>query len=530
MVEPAQLKSLSNDDLQAMLARLKRHAPKMEGVYPSVAFVPNRVQKNCLKLMSDGISQGCRSFGLLPGNGVGKTTLLANIIWNIADGSQNVNFDLPFIQKWPFELKELRLVCDAVDLKEMSGALWQAIDQWWPKNRYKAFKQGYDYNSAYQLPNGFSLSIRTFDQPRRFHESSTLAGVFINEPPDEPTIWQQYGARLRRGGFRALFGTVWEDSAYWIQEEIIENQRAKFCYGDLHDCCKDCYPDGHLSHKEIEEVVADYPVEVREARKTGIFTGIQAKVFNIVPEVHFVDDDLIPKELTYYSSLDPHPLRPWVYNIGGVDAEGNWWIVDEWPNEPYHKIKSDHRGITEFASIIKDMDSKWNVNRRVIDRKASAANIRRDYGSTTLRNQLDDEHGLRFDDGNVHVEGEDGGITIMKTLLRYDPMKPIDYRNRPHIFISRRCWNTCYQLQNISKKKDSSGRYTEELDDKFLDFPRNLMYMVMAGFKFKAGISDATKSEVGRSAHERRVLKLLNKRRQSKEIRDVARPIQWGNN
>lgn len=513
-------KILSEAERKAEIAKLDAQLEQIRLEYPTVLFEPNRVQKAALRMLDEGLKDGIRSYGILPGNGVGKTTLLANLIWNIAAGPQNEWFDLPFIIHWPYR-KELRLVCDAADMKEGTGGVWQAIDMWWPKSQYRSSMQGYDYQAAFNLPRGFTLSIRTYNQPRRLHESVSLGAVFLNEPPDNPGIWQQYGARLRGSGFRAVFGTVWEDSGVWIQEELVENPRARFCFGDIHDCCREHFTDGHMAHNDIMEVIADYPEEIREARRTGIFSGLALNIFKVTPAIDCEPEE-VPEDSTAYSALDPHPHKPWVYLVGKIDTDGQWWIIDEWPKTfPYHKTTSDQRGLSEYARMINEMDAGNSVRKRVIDRAGSSQQIRKDYGSTTVRQDLLEKHRLRFEDGNRNVndDGEDiGGITIVRTLIQ-------DGR----LHISRNCRNLRYQLENLKRKRNEKGEPTPKIDDKLLDFPRALMYLVMAGFRHKEMPTTEETNRARMTAHERELVKIRRERDKLMPVAHAAIPIQWGN-
>ena len=490
---------------------------------PSAVFIPNRVQKAALKMLDEGIRAGCMNFGILPGNGCGKSTLLAVLLRQITIGSNNKYFDLPFIQHWPFR-KELRLVCDAADMKD-DGALYNALYEWWPRGSFQSEKQGYDIESLFRLPNGFTLSVRTFDQPKLKHESSSLGAVFFNEPPTSDARWKQYGARLRGTGFRSLWGTIWDDDQVWVQDSIIENPECRYMMGELHDCCKDCFPDGHMAHSEIEAVIRqyeqDYGPEIAQARRSGVFQGISSRVFSVDPEIHFYDDE-DPEGLQCYASLDPHPHKPWAYLVGGLDANNDWWLVDEWPHEMYHKITGDARGLAEYARIIRDYDARWNIRDRVIDRRGSAQNIRKDYGSTTVRQDLETEHHLRFKDGNPHVQDagdEIGGVTFVKNLLRHEPDKGIHSK----IHISARCKNLRHQLARLSRKKDPDGNVTSKIDDEFLDFPRALMYLVMAGFRYKHGMTESALAANRMSAHEKDLRRALRER-------DMEMPLPAGTN
>jgi hypothetical protein len=457
-----------------------------------------------------------------------NTTLLAVLLRQISIGSNNPHFDLDFIRHWPFR-KELRIVCDAADMKD-DGALYNALYQWWPKGSFQSEKQGYDIESLFRMPNGFTLSVRTFDQPKLKHESSSLGAVFFNEPPVSDARWKQYGARLRGTGFRSLWGTVWDDDQVWVQDSIIENPECRYMTGDLHDCCRDCFADGHMSHSEImaqiRQYEQDYGEEIATARRSGVFQGISSRVFHVIPEAHFYDHD-DPEDLSCFASLDPHPHKPWVYLTGGIDASGDWWILDEWPHETYNKITSDLRGLGEYAQIIKDNDAKWEVKDRVIDRRGSAQNIRKSYGSTTVRQDLERDYRLKFRDGNPHVQdsaNEIGGVTFVKNLLRHETERGIYTK----LHISSRCRNLRFQLARLSRKKDSEGRVTSDVDDEFLDFPRALMYLVMAGFKHRTGASAEEIESRRMSAREREINRIRHQREmQEPEVRSQV--INWYN-
>jgi hypothetical protein len=515
------LSSKSTAELQEMLRAVQPQYETAARKSPVSFFRPNAVQKRINLMLEEGIKAGCRSFGILPGNGIGKSTDMAHLIWNIANhGCSPYWKSLDFVRHWPFR-PELRITCNALEIKEETGALWKAIYNSWPHGQFSSEKQGFDYEALFRLPNGFTLSIRTFNQPWAAHESDTLGALFMSEAPEEPTIWRQYGPRLRGSGFRSLWSTIWRSGQLWVQEEIVDNPLARHCFGDIEECCRDHYPDGHMSHAEVEAVIADYVDDEREARRTGKFAGLTQHIFKVPEDIDFDDEDQ-PEHLSGFGSLDPHPVKPWVYLIGGLDEIQDWWILDEWPHGDYLKINRDDRGIDEYASIISGLDSQWGTLKRVIDRAGANQQIRRsDYGSTTVRQELDGRR-IRFEDGNRHIQdaGKDvGGITFVKTLLQ---------NNKLHIH--RRCANTKKHLVNLSRKKDSFGRLTDEIDDKFLDYVRNLMYLVMAGFKYRPMASAEQVRTSRLTAHERELLRIKRKRDQLMtpvSAGHPAAPINW---
>ena len=417
--------------------------------------------------------------------------LTGNIVW----GPQNPWFDYRLFREWPFS-KHIRWVVDAPELKE-TGELWRAINRWWPRHKFKESKDGYDYYSTFRFfddagnDNGFTLSIRTNDQPLRLHESDDVGCVLFNEPPVRP-VYHAYPARFRHGGFRLICGTLVMESP-WISEEVIDNPEAVWEMADAEENCEEharldtqnglCV--GHLTHESIQRRIAEYPEEEREARATGKPVHLQGSVFQVEPLVHFVQRAAIPKDLTTYLVVDPHPNRPWAIVVGGVDALDTWYVVDEWPKphdfdgKPYHRIIADRRGVEDYAKIIKGLDDKWGVAQNIIDGKFANSPFRTLSMSTTLRDQLL-MMGLWFFDGNPNVEGDGGGIRKLQQLLRYDTKRQVDFTNRPRFFIASDLENCKTGLRNLTRKKRPDGDgYREALEDKFLDFPRCMMYLVM---------------------------------------------------
>ena len=129
------------------------------------------------------VRQKSRQFGSFWGNGCGKTWFLVVLTGNIVWGPQNPWFDYRLFKEWPFA-KHIRWVVDAPELKE-TGEIWRAINRWWPRHKFKESKDGYDYYSTFIFlddagnENGFTLSVRTNDQPLRLHESDDVGCVKI---------------------------------------------------------------------------------------------------------------------------------------------------------------------------------------------------------------------------------------------------------------------------------------------------------------------------------------------------------------
>jgi len=100
--------------------------------------------------------------------------------------------------------------------------------------------------------------------------------------------------------------------------------------------CKEHGIRGHLEHKHIEQMVAEYPEDERQARVYGKFQhliGLVYKKWN--RDVHVIEPfALDPREWCVYHSLDPHPRNPdaglWI----AVNSKGTKIVVDEYYENP----------------------------------------------------------------------------------------------------------------------------------------------------------------------------------------------------
>ncbi len=510
-MHPVELDTLSETDLRALLEADTAYEQKAYEAFPYLGFKPNAAQRKMLALIEDGlcdangfrpINQQKRDFFCPWGNGTGKSYLWAPILMNMAVGVKGMAPVLKkyrWITNWPFP-KRVRIFCNAKQLKE-GGSVTATIMHWWPKSKYRSSKQGQDYDSLYELPNGWVVDVLSFDQSPETGEGVKLGMGITDEPPPK-FIWDALPARFREGGLRWGFGTLCNAESSWIQQDILENKNVGWFYADLHKAnCKQCAghdengnPMGTLDHDECDRMIASYSPEERESRESGKPIHLAGRAFRCDDEAHVVDDKFYPKDGTAYLALDPHPTKPWAVMVAKMDQYGFPCIVEEWPtimtppwHDFYHKVRQDTRGIAEYVQVIKDLATKHNVSTMIIDGHAASQQFRSDSGATNLRDMLLNQFGLFFVDGDPHVEGETGGCSILKEFLRYNERAPLDFRNRPKLTIAKSCHNTIYQLSNITWLDNG------KLDPKLLDFPRLLMYIVCRCSQFDAEASKREK-------------------------------------
>ena len=283
-------------------------------------------------------------------NGIGKTFMLAALMGAIQWPTWNPAFAHPLFREWPYK-RDLRFVSNAELVKD-TGAFQQAIKDLWPRGRY-AFGRGVGkpYYSQWETDSGFIGDVLTFDQSQQQHAGPTKGAVFISEPGPKRIVSENL-ARLRAGGF--LF---WEmtplNYASYAKDEYIDKgglfdeqgaQVAKIevVTGDIEENCREHAPGGQLPHNEIAATVASWPIEEREARKTGGFMHLAGRVYtkysrengNIIPVLPDYHQECFDKgKWTLYQTIDPHDRKPWAVGWHAVFPNEDVVTIAELPSD-----------------------------------------------------------------------------------------------------------------------------------------------------------------------------------------------------
>ena len=402
-------------------------------------------------------------------NGVGKTVGLVGIAGAIMFGTGNRYFDYPRFKAWPYP-KRLRIVSEPSQIEE-GGPIPTEIAKWWPKGRYKTFKDSKHYVKRYEA-NGFILEVLTYEQEAAQHEGANLGLVLFNEPPPEH-LWTPNISRLRAGGI-AVVGMTPLTEAGWFFDKVVPRHTDFIVYGDVETACKQHGTRGHLDHDQIQKMIAEYDPEEREARIEGkamYLKGLIFKAFN--PQVHVLKDEVFPPAgATIYHVVDPHENKPFAMIWAFVDGKGDVYVYDEWPNQDFDKWKNCGLGIQEYKNIVQDKEQGFEVHKRIIDRHF--AEIRHMVGMTrkTLRDQFR-ETGLEFYPSYQALEEVETGILMVRDYLKYNPDRPLDFNNKPKLFINNHCRNTIKHLSRWARDPK-----TGDVQDQFKDFCDVVRYLV----------------------------------------------------
>jgi phage terminase large subunit-like protein len=217
-----------------------------------------------------------------------------------------------------------------------------------------------------------------------------------------------------------------------------------------------------LKAKKDEILVRAYGVPTKSI-------GNQFPRFN--DKVHVLPDDRIPTAGTHYHVVDPCSGRNWFMIWARFDEIGRCFIIEEWPNQDRYIPGWG------FPGAWAEPDGKRHDGRPGDAQKScgfglveyKAATVARE-GATTLIDECA-ELGLNF----LAAPGDaiHEGVSLINDWLSYDPAKPISATNQPRLYISERCKNTIYALQEWTGRDGKSGSCKDPVDV--------LRYLVLSG-------------------------------------------------
>jgi hypothetical protein len=145
--------------------------------------------------------------------------------------------------------------------------------------------------------------------------------------------------------------------------------------------------------------------------------------------------------------------------------------LEQWKAITQQPRQEDEGEKAWYIRLSESLGSVENVRTRFIDsRYASAKKENADMPTTLILEFL--EIGLVFEpakaefrvlyDPSVNAGGE--GVTIITDRLAYDPGKPVDFFNKPRLFICEDCANLIYSLENWTGLDGGKGAAKDPID------------------------------------------------------------------
>lgn len=496
-----------NEALEA--ARLELQA--LRGTNPALDFVPNIGQERLLDAFS-GRNGHYPFIGVIgAGNGLGKTSLMANMMVGCAYGPDEVS---PWMERYGLWQREVdwraregkpsayRLVCHADAMKE-GGPVLQAIKEWFPKGRYKLDKAGKTFYSSilcFDTEGNVcaTFDVKTHDQSKVAQAGTNLNGVFHDEPPPEENYAETVGRCRREGAFILFFLTPLE-MAGWMIDQLIDEAALPddprpeivVVHGSIWDNCKDIPGTrGKLSRETIERQIRQWgkisPAEL-DARVNGTFTHLSGAIYKKYrPAIHEVEDFPIPPWWPIYRIIDPHdtklPAIIWV-----AQSETDAVVIREWPTDDYVKLGNSSMTISQIVNLCK-RDIEAPFRKQILWGYMDPNKGKTPHRGVDSTKTVQDEYreaGWDFD--LAETDDLAVGHGMVQALLHYDETLPIGDNNRPYLRVMKHCRNTSIALQRygIKKDKDVGASLTTRLDKKYKDFADPVRYFAVKRQAFR---------------------------------------------
>lgn len=312
-----------------------------------------------------------------------------------------------------------------------------------------------------------SLEIMTHEQDDMVFESWSGHWVHFDEPPPR----NKFIASMR--GLIDYAGRAWLTltpiSQPWMYDEFIakENDSVFYISVDMRD-------NPHLSEKEIEEFEAMLTEDEKESRLHGKFrhlTGLVYKEFD--PVVHLVPECKRQSFWPVYFVLDPHDRRKHCGIWATVDPHGVIYVIHEF-----------HYGgtIKDTSKEILKRELMFKIDPQRVIRILDPNKGRTPTAATGLR--LVDEfakYSLYFNT-TVNDDIATGHLAVAEKL-HYDKKKPLEFTNRPKLYLVRgETTETVRMLQTYvwDDWKSSEKEKKEKPKDVNKDFPDCVRYLVMS--------------------------------------------------
>jgi hypothetical protein len=527
-------------DAVATIEYWKRHDPV---AFWKQNFFQQRLVRACLDLKPQSLTI---ILALKP-NRVGGTHAVMQINSAIKFGSPN-NPDFqgaPFGKDWPF-LKSGRIVSTAENLSDV-GALQTALRLAYPPGKYEQSRgvgKGYNSNGVAK-DAGWDWDAYTFGQDALSAAGRTLGIVTVSEPLPK-ALYSECLTRLSGNGVM-LIECVQMDLAPWLEElaedcdgravplELYREDAAgnrtpckdpidrallfgslkldgkvvgevRVVRGDVEDACRE-HSNGHMAHSAIEAMVAGWPAEEREARRTGKPMKLSGRIFpnwtehnelEEIPEWHRKQWD--EGNVVISNLLDPHDAKPWAIGWFATYQNDDVIMFQEWPDFDFAPVKqSPITEIEDYRAIINDLDlapgiapSNWVIDKLFGNTpgKGTSATLKKmlarpciaclrhvgrtEYEDLDARSEayLDADrackHIIRYTDGVAYQGSVNQGHILVRNAIG-NPSKG----HRPKLFALKPYTpNFCKGMRRYAwaeRKKDSNGDEKPELINK--DFP-----------------------------------------------------------
>lgn len=510
--------------LYRYMERIEDEAERMELARAAIAaplqfFCPNGKQDEFIQVVANSTAHSKIPVILFTAaNGVGKTTISMQILANIIYGTQNGWFDYPLYQAYPFP----KLAWYITTRSAIENVLVKQMTEIFPPNSYTFDKRGKPYVSAVHFTNGWELVFFTQDQEVAQMESATV-GLIIGDEPFTEDIWKALKSRRRMGCVTMLPMTPLDVEPFVVDEveKFAREGRVGFfrIMASVYDACKVRGVRGHLDPDIIDEMVAGYSEEERQARAYGDFMYFSERIYpTLDAERHWVDPEDYPlrKDGTarVLNVVDPHDGRPCAVIWGQAQAIEH--------GQEYQKLirmgkaKQQYRRIVFYETPLETNEPFWDMRmKRTLGEEVELWHtvetevIKEELGVSTNTRVLDRHFGWQtrnsatvantlLEEGrkrgasfvfkpSYDSKGEGTELAFGHNAVR-EMLQDLE-DGKPGLVIWKNCWHTWNGLIHYIRKRAKNSDVTKAIGEtkiveKYKDFPDVVRYLVCEKIMF----------------------------------------------
>lgn len=404
-------------------------------------------------------------------NGVGKTATCTNILAHLFwPEDENPFFQGRLFKAFP-HLKRGRIVSSPTSVEKN---IIPELKDWFPKGRYTTNKGNKKFESIWKTDTGWDFDIMTYEQDSMEFEGVTLGWAWFDEPPPE-AIFKATVARMRRGGIIFIGATPLAGSAYMydsfakgnyeVEMSSQENgavmkyeRKVAYIEADIESACREHGIRGHLRHQDIENIIAEYSEDEKQARIYGKFQHLVGMIFkNWNRNVHVIPPfNIDMRNYSVYEMLDPHPRNPDAIMWVAIDRQGTKYVIDEL----FVKVESEE----DLAMKIKSKASQYRVVKRMADPSAFVQNQHNQEGKT-LAMKLSDL-GLHYLEATKQRAMSDRRIIDALNYVQVNGYM----MKAPEFYVFNTCQRTIFEMEHYQwqeytgKSVDSHNRKEKPVD------------------------------------------------------------------
>lgn len=465
---PAHIREMAYKDPASLKTALEVEVKNREKNFPSINFIPNIAQERALRCLAaphEKYGNYPRLVMFCAANGLGKTCCIASIL--LPGACLGPDFVNKEYCNWQFfrdceKIRRkrkllIRLVCDAKDMKEDGGSLYQQIKKWIPTAKFKD-KTGDFFQTV--VIGDCNIDVKTHSMDATSHAGPDYDLVIFNEPAPKD-IYAENVSRTRMGGLNGEGGYVFLfltplGKATYLRQEIVNPQRPDgelyFTEGNIWENCKDIPGTrGVLSRQSIEFQISTWKglgEDEYQARAFGKFTSFSGVIFPIYSSnQHFIDPFEIPSNFNMYHLIDPHMVKPPFSMWIAKSPLNQSFVVAEYPLQQWDQIKTTSLTIKQFCTDFDLIEKKRHPTFTYMPKNAryrregdpNLMNVRFPNSGMTLKQEYA-YWGYSF--GTSANDDITLGHDRIRENLYYDVQRPISSTNMPRLFVFKTCKNT----------------------------------------------------------------------------------------